>query len=167
MRIKQFDRSYNGIAIIIEDESGLVQVYLKCNRRTQHLINLRVADKPFDDVTEDDIDRYIEERSFLLNDLLDYISSFSPRRITYENEDLYDDEFDDDEFDDDETNGIGEYQDVEEKMKIRRVSFEWWKLKDDIINFGKYIENELGINYSERAKEELSTIFEEVKKIAD
>ena len=162
MRIKQFDRSYNGIAIIIEDESGLVQVYLKCNRRTQHLINLRVADKPFDDVTEDDIDRYIEERSFLLDDLLDYISSFSPRRITYENEDLYDDEFDDD-----ETNGIGEYQDVEEKMKIRRVSFEWWKLKDDIINFGKYIENELGINYSERAKEELSTIFEEVKKIAD
>jgi len=158
MRIKHFDRTCNGIAIVIEDEEGFVQVYLKCGRRTQHLINVGVADKAFDDVTEDDVDKYIQKQDFILDDIIDYVSNFFPRKVVYENDDV-DDNVDDDKLEDDSY--------LEELNRINQMGYEWFELKSNVLKFGEFIENELGRDYSEKTRKRLVSIFEETKLITN
>jgi hypothetical protein len=154
MRIKHFDRTYNGIAIVIEDEDGFVQVYLKCGRRTQHLINVGVADKAFDDVTEDDVDRYIQKKDYILDDIIEYVSNFFPRKVVYESDGdgicVDDDELEDESY-------------LEELNRIDTMESEWFELKTNVIKFGEFIENELGRDYSEKTRNRLVSIFEETE----
>jgi len=62
---------------------------------------------------------------------------------------------------------VSDYQDEVEKNRVEGIDYEWRQLKDNIFNFRKHIEKELGRVSSERAIEELSNIFEEVKLMTD
>ena len=60
-----------------------------------------------------------------------------------------------------------DYQDEVEKNRVESIDYEWRQLKDNIFNFRKHIEKEIGRVSSERAIEELGNIFEEVKLMTD
>ena len=60
-----------------------------------------------------------------------------------------------------------DYQDEVEKNRVESIDYEWRQLKDNVFNFRKYIEKQIGRVSSERAIEELSNIFEEVKLMTD
>lgn len=81
MKIKELED-----VVFIENEDGLVDAYFKSETQTSHLVHIKVMDKGFDDITEDDAIKCYDNRHVWIEDFVDYIKSFRPRKIQYEGE---------------------------------------------------------------------------------
>lgn len=138
MRIKNFDKGSDGMGIVIEDENGISQIYLKSGG--SYLQHVGMSDKPFDDVDEYDVDECIANDEIKL----DYFPEDSD--ITFYTT----------------VPNVGDYYNDDERRQVEDIIYEWRQLHENFRNseaiFRKRIEEQIK-QFSERAKWDLNEIL--------